>query len=603
MLRTFQQSWSFLSRRERRQWAGLVPLAVLAAGVETVGAAAVFGLIKIISNPDSAKDLPLASGLYAALPRHDRQTVIVAMTVCVALLYIFKNLLQALVASVQSKVAADSVASLSGRMLGTYLAAPYTFHLRRNSAELIRNTTETVDATFRLVMAPAVTVLVEALIIAGILAVLLVTAPLLTLIALGVLVAALAALLRLTRQTLIGWGTQEHALTGTTRQQLQETFSALKEVKLRGREAFFRDAFAAAQRRLASVRFFSATLSTLSRLLIETVFICGMLLVIVLVTWRGSPSAAVVPLLGLYAYAGFRIIPSINRILMHLNSIRYGSAGVDQLYQDFHMSTAPPPARQSLEAVTFRDSLVLSGVSYRYDGRPEPVLQDVTLTIRRGESIGIVGPTGAGKSTLTDLILGLLEPSEGRITVDGTDIAQAGRAWQRKIGYVPQAVYLTDDTLRRNIAFGLAEAEIDAEQVETAVRLAQLYDWVAALPAGLDTVVGERGGRLSGGERQRIAIARALYHQPELLVFDEATSALDAHTEHALTQAIEALHGKLTLVIIAHRLSTVRGCDRLVFLRQGHISGVGPFDELLARNADFRALVSVANAGDLGIRR
>jgi ATP-binding cassette subfamily C protein len=231
-------------------------------------------------------------------------------------------------------------------------------------------------------------------------------------------------------------------------------------------------------------------------------------------------------------------------------------------------------------------------VSYAYDAGGASVLDDVSLAIRRGESIGIVGHTGAGKSTLVDLLLGLLQPTAGRISVDGRDRRQHARWWQRQIGYVPQAFFVTDDTLRRNIAFGIPDAEIDERRVQRAARVAQLEEVVAGLPQGLDTFVGERGIRLSGGQRQRVVIARALYHEPQVLVFDEATSALDNQTEREIARAIEALHGAITLIVIAHRLSTVRGCDRLIFLDQGRVAGVGSYEELMAGDARFRAVAA-----------
>jgi ABC-type multidrug transport system fused ATPase/permease subunit len=233
-------------------------------------------------------------------------------------------------------------------------------------------------------------------------------------------------------------------------------------------------------------------------------------------------------------------------------------------------------------------------VSYTYADEADPVLVDVDLTIARGESIGIVGPSSAGKSTLIDLLLGLLTPTRGRITVDGRDVAGALRSWQRHIGYVAQEPFVLDDTLRRNVAFGVGDAEIDDQRVTAALRLAQLGEFVVGLPAGLDTMLGERGTRLSGGQRQRVAIARALYDEPEVLVFDEATSALDTPTERELIAALEALRGVKTLVVIAHRLTTVRHCDRLAVLRDGRLAAVGPWDELLARDAGFRALAGAA---------
>jgi ATP-binding cassette, subfamily B, bacterial PglK len=280
--------------------------------------------------------------------------------------------------------------------------------------------------------------------------------------------------------------------------------------------------------------------------------------------------------------------------MMYASELRYSRAWIHDLRDDLAALPPPAPAPGGAEPIRFTRAVALEGVSYTYADEADPVLVDVDLTIARGESIGIVGPSGAGKSTLIDLLLGLLTPTRGRITVDGRDVAGALRSWQRHIGYVAQEPFVLDDTLRRNVAFGVADAEIDDPRVTAALRLAQLGEFVAGLPAGLDTMLGERGTRLSGGQRQRVAIARALYDEPEVLVFDEATSALDTPTERELIAALEALRGVKTLVVIAHRLTTVRHCDRLAVLRDGRLAAVGPWDELLARDAGFRALAGAA---------
>jgi ATP-binding cassette, subfamily B, bacterial PglK len=325
---------------------------------------------------------------------------------------------------------------------------------------------------------------------------------------------------------------------------------------------------------------------------VETVFVGGLLLVSLLVTLRHEPSGAL-PLLGLYAYAGFRVIPSANRIMTYVNDLRYSRAWIHDLRADLAALPAPPPAPAgAAEPIRFGRELALERVSYAYAGAGDAVLTGVELTIARGESIGIVGPSGAGKSTLVDLLLGLLEPTAGRITVDGRDIASALGSWQRHIGYVPQEPFLLDDTIRRNVAFGIADADVDDRRVTTALRRAQLAEFVGGLRDGLDTLLGERGTRLSGGQRQRVAIARALYHDPEVLVFDEATSALDTTTERELIDSLEALRGVKTLVVIAHRLSTVRRCDRLALLRDGRLADVGSYDELIERDAAFRAMAA-----------
>jgi ATP-binding cassette subfamily C protein len=566
--------------------------------LEAVGAVTVFALIKIINNPSQIASLPVVSTIYAVLPWHEERRVVFFFTILVALFYIVKNSLLALAAYIQSTVASDSVAALARRMFAGYLAVPYAFHFQRNSSELIRNITDSVEVVFRQVLLSAVGLVSETLIVTGIITILMVTAPLITLITTVILLSAVVALLRLTRRVFTRWGARQQELKRAILQNLQQSLGGLKEVKVMGREEFFRDLFASRQDALERVHARHATVTTIPRLLIETVFVCGMLLVILLVTGRGKTGLDLLPLLGLYAYAGFRIIPSANRILLHLGSIRLGIAATNNVYADFiafDHTVSVPSGESNGEGLTFADRLVLEQVSYTYDRTPTPVLQDVTLTIRRGESIGIVGPTGVGKSTLIDLVLGLLQPSSGRITIDGRDIALALRSWQRKIGYVPQSIFLIDDSMRRNIAFGLKDADIDEQRLRAAVRMAQLEEFVASLSRGLDTLVGERGMRLSGGQRQRVGIARALYREPEVVIFDEATSALDNQTERALISAIDALRGEKTLVIVAHRLSTVRACDRLVFLRDGRVAGCGSFAELLAGNADFRTMAAVTD--------
>jgi ATP-binding cassette, subfamily B, bacterial PglK len=604
MLATLRKCLTFLPLQARWRWAWLVPLAVTGALLEAIGAATVFALIKIISNPSQATSLPVISTIYTILPWHEERRVVFSFTILVALFYILKNILLAVVAYTQSTVASDSVAVLARHMLRGYLTAPYAFHFQRNSAELIRNITDAVEVVFRQVLLSAVGLVTEVLIVAGIVTILTVTAPFVTLITTVILFGVMVSLLKFTRRVFTRWGAQQQELKRAILQNLQQSLGGLKEVKVMGREGFFCDLFANQQDVLQRVHARHATVTTIPRLLIETVFVCGMLLVILLVTGRGKVGQDLVPLLGLYAYAGFRIIPSANRILLLLGNIRLGTAATNHVYTDF-LSFAEHPLTVSFgesngEGLTFTDRLVLDQVSYRYDSTQIPVLQDVTLTICQGESVGIVGPTGVGKSTLIDLILGLLQPSSGRITIDGEDIFQALRSWQRKIGYVPQSIFLVDDSLRHNIAFGLQDTDIDEQRLQAAVRMAQLEEFVASVPRGLDTIVGERGVRLSGGQRQRVGIARALYHAPEVLVFDEATSALDNQTERAVIGAIEALRREKTLVIVAHRLSTVRVCDRLVFLRDGRIAGCGSFDELLRNNADFRAMAAAVSGNGAG---
>lgn len=588
MMRGVRRCLALLALAERRRWAMLFPLALLAAALEATGAAAVFGLVALIGDPSRVTALPLPQAL--AVGTWSPRAVVLAAALAVGIFYIGKNLVLTALAALQSHIVSASIVAVSRRILRGYLAAPLVAQARRSSSELIRNSTSSVQTAFTDLLEPASAAATEACIVVAIVAVLVATAPLATLGAGVALAVLLGLLVGGTRRALARWGREEQTGRGALLQTLQQAFHGLKEIKVHGRERFFYDAFARQQAALAGLRYRTATLQTASRLLIETTFVAGVLIVVALADLSGRGGAELVPLLGLYAYAGFRVIPSINRILSYAQRMQYAAPAVDAVYDDWLRYRDVREDSGSVGPVTFTERLALEGVSFSYGAAEAPVLRDISFTVRRGESIGIIGPTGAGKTTLCDVILGLLRPTAGQVTADGTDIRAGLRDWQRQIGYVPQAAYLLDASVRRNVAFGLPEDAIDDAAVWTALRLAQLASVVAGLPGQLDARIGEHGARLSGGERQRLAIARALYHRPPLLILDEATAALDLHTERELARAIESLSGTRTLLIVAHRLATVRQCDRIILLRDGRVEAQGTFDELRDGHPAFRHL-------------
>ena len=589
MLTDIRACLSLLSRQERWRWVALLPLALAAAAAEAVGAGAAFGLISILGDPARAARLPVTSTIYRLLPSHEPHAVILAFTLLVMAFYVGRNLFLTAVTWVQEKALDAAVRRLSQRLLAAYLGAPYAFHFRRNSAALIRRVTDAVHNVFRGVLGSLLNTASEVLVVAGIVVVLAVASPTVTAIAVVVVGGLLLLPLTLSRKATTRWGRAVSLLDSDILQTLQQSLGGVKEVKVIGRERFFLSQFDERMAAAARLRSRYVAVAAALRMGVETTFVCGLLAVSLLLTLRGGANA--LPLLGLFAYAGFRVIPAANRIMLYVAQLRYSRAWIHDLRAD--LSALPTPviddAAES-EPIRFTRAVALEHVSFAYEGEPDAVLIDVNLSIAKGESIGVVGPSGAGKSTLIDLLLGLLTPTAGRITVDGRDITTAMRSWRRHIGYVPQEPFVLDDSLRRNVAFGLPDAEIDDRRVLAALERAQLAHVVAGLPQGLDTMLGERGTRLSGGQRQRVAIARALYHEPEVLVFDEATSALDTPTERELIAALDALRGVKTVVVIAHRLTTVRHCDRLALLRDGRLAAVGPYDDLLARDAGFREM-------------
>jgi len=581
---------------DRWRWYALAPLALMAAAAEAFGAAAVFGLLTIVIDPARAATLPVAAAMYARGGSADPRGLVVTLCGLLIAFYLVRNALLAFAGHAQERVVHDSITHVSRRLLLGYLTAPYAFHFHRNSASLIQRMTQSIEASCTLVLSASVQLLTEFVIALGIIAVLAAAAPSATLAAAAATGLIIAVLLRVTGRIFERLGRDEQRHDEAALQQLQQSLGAMKEVKTAGRERYFHDRFSAERAALSRAQYRQAALHDVLRLAVETVFVCAMLLVVILLVWRGRTGQDVVAVLGLYAYAGFRLVPAANRISRNIGQIRVGRPFLHDVIADFDAIDAERPARSAtpppIDEARFAQTIRFENVSYSYSTGGAAVLQDVTIAICKGEAVGIVGQTGAGKSTLVDLLLGLLQPTAGRVSVDGRDLRDDARWWQRQIGYVPQAFYIIDDTLRRNIAFAIPDRDIDERKLEAAVRVAQLQEFVAGLPGGLDTLVGERGIRLSGGERQRVVIARALYHEPQVLVFDEATAALDNQTECELTRAIDALHGSVTLIVIAHRLTTVRGCDRLIFLDQGRVAATGSYDDLRASHPGFRAMAT-----------
>jgi ABC-type multidrug transport system fused ATPase/permease subunit len=374
------------------------------------------------------------------------------------------------------------------------------------------------------------------------------------------------------------WGDQRFRLGALINQHQAQGLGGAKDVKIRGREDYFVKQYDRHMRVSADLSVRQIVMGQVPRMWLELVAVSTLCALAGTMLWQNRDSRDMVASLGLFATAAFRLLPSVNRLALAAQNFRYGASGLAALKADLQLSDSPP---QSSTAISFDRSIALEGVSFRFPNAPAPALDEVSIRIPHGTAVGIIGGSGAGKSTAVDVLLGLLEPSSGKVTVDGIDIRGNPRGWQDMVGYVPQSIYLCDESLRANVAFGVPPEEIDEQALGRAIRAARLDDFVASLPDGLSTVVGERGVRLSGGQRQRIGIARALYHDPSVLVLDEATSALDTATESEVMDAVNALHGAKTLVIIAHRLSTVEQCDVVYRLEQGRVVGAGKLAEVV----------------------
>ncbi len=595
MIRDLRVVIGWLPAREQWRWALLLPVAGLAALIEASGALAVFGLLRLVIDPEQVRSAPVVARLW---PSAEPRTLVAMLALGVGGLYVARAAFLAWAEWLRQGTIYRSAATAAERLLARYLAADYLFHARRQSASLIEPMARASDIAYELVAGSAVNIVAEAVIILALAIVVIVSAPPITLVTVGIVVALVIVPIVMTRRSWERIGETERELYQQQLHLLQQSLGAIKDVKITGRQPFFEQRFRHVKRDLSSTKQRRAWAASVARLGVEATLILSMLIVVFLVMRQEATGGGTISVLALFAYTGFRVVPSANRIMLNVGYMREGHSWVRAMDDDMRHLRAPASRPFEHSGPMLQETLTCEHVSFGYDGGPPYALDDVSFTIRRGQSIGIVGPTGSGKSTLVDVLLGLLPPALGRVMIDGQPLEGRERAWQRQIGYVSQNVYLLDDTLRRNIAFGIPDSAIDEARLAAAVQQARLDEVVAALPHKLDTIVGENGIRLSGGQRQRVAIARALYQDPPLLFFDEATAALDNQTEREVTEAIahlrqtsggEANTRGRTVIAIAHRLSTVKNCDQLIYLRDGRIAGIGSFSDLIT-DPTFRQL-------------
>jgi ATP-binding cassette subfamily C protein len=571
----------WLPARERWRWALLVPIATLAALIEAAGALAVFGLLRLVVDPELVRSTPVVSRLLATWPGDNPRAVVAIMALGVGVVYVLRAAFLSWAEWLRQGIVYRSSAVAAERLFARYLAADYLFHARRQAASLMEPMTRASDLAYELGAGSAVNIFAEAVIIVALALVLLVSAPPITLVTVAIVMALVLVPIVMTRRAWETIGEAERSLFQRQLHVLQQSLGAIKDVKITGSQPFFEDRFRQVKRDLGVTKQRRAWSASLARLGVEATLILAMLLVVFLVMRQDVPGGSTISVLALFAYTGFRVVPSANRIMLNAGYLREAHPWIRNMDEDMRRLRLPASRPYEHDRPLMQASLSCDDVSFGYEGGPPLALQHVTFRIERGQSIGIVGPTGAGKSTLVDLLLGLLSPTTGAVLIDGESIEGRERAWQKQIGYVSQDVYLLDDSLRRNIAFGVPDGSIDETRLAAAVTQARLDEVVTSLPSRLDTVVGENGARLSGGQRQRVAIARALYHDPPVLFFDEATAALDNQTEREVTEAIANVHGTRTVIAIAHRLSTVKNCDRLIYLREGRVAGIGTYQELM----------------------
>jgi ABC-type multidrug transport system fused ATPase/permease subunit len=593
VIRSYRQIWDLLTQRERLRFVILILMTMLMSVFELVGVAGILPFLTVLSRPDLIDTHWALQGFARGLGLSDHKSVQIALGLAIFAVMALGMVVRAAVTYAQIRFALARSHSLAVRLLRGYLAHDYVWYLSRNTAALSQSLLSEVDQVVKESILPAVLLISNATILVLIGGFLFLVKPMVALGATGLLVGVYLLAYLLLRRRLAHVGRQRVLNNKQRFRVVQEVSGGLKEIKMMGLEQTSLNRFRAPAEAMARYQTAGLVIARLPRFALEAVVYGGFIaMVLGIIVIRGEDIADLLPLLGLLGMSATKMFPALQQLYQEISAMRFSAAGLARLHADMREAATELPPSAATAPLHLTRALEFRDVRFAYPAAEQPTLAGLDLAIAARSTVGIVGGTGAGKTTVIDMILGLLAPEAGEILVDGTPVTRENRrAWQQSLGYVPQAIFLTDDTVAANIAFGLPPEEIDRARVEAAARIANLHEFVTAeLPQGYETVVGERGIRLSGGQRQRIGIARALYRDPDVLVLDEATSALDNLTERAVMEAVHNLGGRKTVILVAHRLSTVKDCDKIIVLERGRVVGEGSYAELVAGNDAFRRM-------------
>jgi len=545
----------------------------IGALMELVGVSLIAQLVELIGNPETINTNPWMNQLYRVTGADSANRFFLYVALTLIGVYLFKNIYLTFMGYAKFTFIYNNQLRLSGRLIDCYLKKPYTYHLDKNSAEMIRSIMLDSERFFQMLLT-LFTVFSEVMVSALLCIYLLVVDWMITVSVIVILLVFSGLYLLAFHKKTKENGKISQYNDGKMHQAINQALGAVKDIKILHREKYFVNAFTRrGERKYTAVRN-NEILGFVPAYLIETVCVGTILVVLVVKLFNGQDLNDMIPQLAAFAMAAFKLLPSVGKVVNYLNLIVFLKPSADLIYRDIKETEdmLGVMITDSDEEIAKGNAIRVENVSYRYPNMERDVLTDVSFEIPDGASVGLLGPSGAGKSTIADVILGILTPTKGRVMYGDMDVHEHPIKWSRKLAYIPQAIFLADESIRSNVAFGIEEEDIEEDKVWNALAEAQLDDFVRSLPEGLDTMVGERGVRLSGGQRQRIGIARALYGDPEIMVLDEATSALDSETEAAVMEAIDRFQGKKTLIIIAHRLTTISNCQIIFKVEDGRIT-------------------------------
>lgn len=565
MLETLSRLWNILGPRHRRRSLGILTLVILMAMAEAGGVLSIMPFLAVLGRPEVIQENPILRMAYSRLGFTNNRDFMIALGTTSIIVVVGSSIFKTITLHIINRFIYLLRHSISSRLLEKYLHQPYEFFLIRNISQLSRNVLSEVDQLLLNLVQPLSQLLAQGTVVLAMIALVLwydALAAVVIVFVVGLLYAAIFGLVR-TRLTRIG--NERQVTNGQRFQSCNEALGGIKDVKVTQSTTAYQKQFDAASRTYSRHMAASETMTQTPLYLVEAVGYTGLIAIALTLMLHSNDVAQVLPALGLYGFATYRLLPAVQIMYRGIAKLRFSSAALDAIHQDLSLRDSEVSATK--EVLTPQREIRLQAVSYAYPTAPDKsVLNHFDLVILANTSVGIAGRSGSGKSTVMDILLGLLQPQAGTLSIDGVtvDISNVA-AWQRAIGYVPQHIFLADASVAENIAFGVPRDRIDMQAMERAARAAQIHDFVVnELPHSYETNVGDRGIRLSGGQRQRVGIARALYRDPPVLLLDEATSALDAQTEEALNEAIRRLSGSKTIVVIAHKEASLRGCQEVV---------------------------------------
>ena len=581
-----------LTSDERLRSILLLIMILIMALIDMMGIASILPFIAILTNPDVIETNTILNTVYQTANSfgiENEQQFLIAMGIFVFLLLITSISFKALTIYFQIRFIKTVEYNIATRLLKYYLYQPYSWFLNRNSATLGKTILSEVSNVVGKGLTPMMNLITNIITALTLCILLVVVEPKLTSIVIVTICIFYGLVYRFNRNLLNRIGKEVFMANEGRFKILTEAFGASKEVKVGGLEQIYINQFSKPAKNIAQGTALVNILSQIPRFTLEAVAFGGMLLIILYYMTITGDIAKVLPIIALYAFAGYRLMPALQKIYISLTSLRFVGPALDSLHDDLK-NLKPIIQSEHGDSLKLNKNIRLKNIHYNYPNASKTALKNISLSIPANKTIGLVGATGSGKTTTVDIILGLLDPQEGALEVDGKVINKDNkRAWQRSIGYVPQQIFLSDNTVAANIAFGIDTKKINQEAVECAAKIANLHEFIMnELPLKYQTTVGERGVRLSGGQRQRVGIARALYHKPKVLVLDEATSALDNLTEKAVMDAVHNSENDITKILIAHRLSTVKNCDKIYLFDKGELKNQGTFEELIKISDDFR---------------